>query len=215
MKKKVIYIAIVIIFIIALIITAVKGLSVNLKYAQGYTITFTVGKEINLNEIEQIAKNVLGKNELLVQRVELFNDSALIKTRDEVTAEQLEELCNKINEKYDVELTKDSFEMTYETNIRLRNVVEPYIIPIGLSTLLILGYYAVRYKGAKKMLELLKYLLIAEGLLYSIYAIGRVQVNELTMPIGLMVYTLVIIIYTAICESNMNNKATKSRQVRN
>ena len=212
MKKKIIYIALIIIFIIALLITAIKGLNVNLKYAQGHTITFTVGKEVKLDEIEQIAKNVFIKNEFIVQKVELFDDSVLIKTRDEVTAEQLETLCNKINEKYEVELTMDSFEMTYETNVRLRNVIEPYIIPIGLSTLLILGYYAVRYKGAKKMLELLKYLIISEGLLYSLYAIGRVQVNELTMPIGLIVYTLVITIYTAMCEKNMNNKATKSKK---
>ena len=202
MNKKIIYIALAVVFVISIIITATIGLRVNLNFAQGHTVTFTVGKEIKIEEIEKIAREVFGNTKFIVQKVELFNDSALIKSEEEITAEQLENLRNKLNEKYEVELTTDSFEIDYVTNIRLRNIIEPYIIPIGISTLLIVGYYAVRYKGAKKMLELLKYLVIVEGLIYSVYAIGRVQINELTMPIALVGYALVVIIYTYHCELN-------------
>ena len=211
MNKKIIYIALAVIFLISIIITATIGLRVDLNYAQGHTVTFTVGKEIKIEDIEKIADEVFGKTKFLVQRVELFNDSALIKSEEEITAEQLELLCNKINEKYEVELTTDMFEMDYLTNIRLRNIIEPYIIPIGISTLLIVGYYAVRYRGVSKMLELLKYLAISEGLLYSLYAIGRVQVNELTMPLALVVYTLVIAIYTYHCETKKEDKKVSNQ----
>ncbi len=206
MNKKIIYIALAVVFVISIIITATIGLRVDLNYAQGHTVTFTVGKEIKIEEIEKIANEVFGDSKFIVQKVELFNDSALIKCEEEITAEQLEALCNKLNEKYEVELTTDTFEVNYVTNVRLRNIVEPYFIPIGISTLLIVTYYAVRYKGAKKMLELLKYLVIAEGLLYSLYAIGRVQVNKLTMPIALVVYALVVTGYTYYCELHKESK---------
>ena len=213
MKKKIIYIALAIIFISALIVTAVVGLKVDLYYADGYTVTFTVEKKITEAEIKDIAKEVFGDKEILVQGVELFEDSALIKTKEEITQEQVQSLCDKLNEKYEVELSPtDNFTVTYSSNIRLRNVIEPYIIPIGLSTLLILGYYAIRYKGTKKMLGLLKYLVIVEGLLYSVYALCRVPVNELTMPLALLGYGIVISIYTAIAELNMDTRKGKKEK---
>lgn len=210
MNKKIIYIALAVIFIISLIITVVTGLEVDLNYTQGHTVTFTVGKQINMDDIEKIANEIFGKNQCKVQKVELFDDSALIKTKNEITPEQLESLCSKLNEKYEVELSTDSFAVSSVTNVRLRNIIEPYIIPIGITTLLVVGYYAVRFKGVTNMLELLKYLVIAEGLLYSLYAIGRVKVNELTMPLALVVYTLVIIIYTVVCEIKSSAKKKKN-----
>ncbi len=211
MKEKILYIVVIIVFIIALVITAIFGLDVDLNYAEGNTITFTVGKSITTEEIKDIAQEVFGKNKVLVQEVELFGDSALIKTREDVTDEKLGLICSKINEKYSVELEIGDFAVDHIPNTKLRNVIEPYIIPIGLSTLLILGFYAIRYKGAKKMFDIIKFLIIAEGLLYSLYAIGRIKVNEITMPIALTVYALVILIYTTICELKNDNIEKKGK----
>ena len=210
MKEKILYIALAIVFIVALIITAVLGLRVDLNYAEANTITFTVGKTINVDKIKEIAENVFDSKNILVQQVELFGDSAIIKTKEEVTDENIADLCTKINEKYETELTTSDFAVSHISNTRLRNVIEPYIIPIGLSTLLIVGFYAIRYKGTKKMIGLIKYLIIAEGLLYSLYAIGRVQVNEMTMPIALALYTLVIVLYTLKNEMDIDLKKSKN-----
>lgn len=213
MKKKIIYIVLAIIFISALIVTAVVGLNVDLYYADGYTVTFTVDKKVTEVEIRDIAKEIFGDEQTLVQGVELFEDSALIKTKNEITTEQVQALCDKLNEKYEVELTTtDNFTVSYSPNTRLRNVIEPYMIPIGLSTLLIVGYYAIRYKGTKKMLGLLKYLIIIEGLLYSIYALCRVPVNELTMPIALLGYAIVVVVYTAVCELSIDTRKGKKEK---
>lgn len=67
MKEKVLYVVIAIIFIVAIIMTAVVGFKVDLNYAEGYTITFTVGKEVKANEVKDIAKEVFGDNNLLVR----------------------------------------------------------------------------------------------------------------------------------------------------
>ena len=62
------------------------------------------------------------------------------------------------------------------------------------------------------MLNLIKYLIIAEGLLYSLYAICRIPVNELTMPIAVALYTLVVIIYSSINELSLDTRKAKSEQ---
>lgn len=190
MKNKILYIILAIVFIIALILTATIGLRVDLSYGEGTEIALSIDKNIDIKEINQIAEEIWKSAN--VQSVEFLGDSAIIKVK-EASNEEIETLRSKINEKYETELTEENMSVNHVSNIKLRNIIGPYIIPVGLSTLLILGYYAIRYKGAKKMLNLLKYLVISEGILYSIYAICRVPVNELTMPIATIVYALVVL----------------------
>lgn len=213
MKEKVLYVVIAIIFIVAIIMTAVVGFKVDLNYAEGYTITFTVGKEVKANEVKDIAKEVFGDNNLLVQEVEMFNDSVLIKMQNDVTDEELQNLSTKINEKYESDVAVEDIAVEHNQNVKLRTVVEPYIAPLGLSTLLVVGYYAIRYKGIKKMLCLLKYLVIVEGLLYSLYAICRIPVNELTMPIAVAAYALTVLVNSTLSELSLDT--VKERNEKN
>jgi len=114
--------------------------------------------------------------------------------------EDLGTLCSKLNEKYGTEFKLEDMSVKHTSNIKLRNVLEPYIIPLGLATILVGMFYGVRHKSAKKMIDLFKYIIIAEGLLYSIYAILRVPVGSFTMPIAIILYTAVILINTAKLE---------------
>lgn len=211
-SKKILYIALVIIFIVAIIMTATIGLKVDLNYAEGNTITFTVGKSIETKEIKEIASQIWNSKNILVQEVELFGDSAIIKVTENVTDEQVQDLCSKINEKYGVELTASNFSIEHISNVKLSTIVEPYIIPFGLSTLLIVGFYAIRYKGTKKMMELIRNLIISEGLLYSIYAIARIPVNELVMSIALFVYALTVFVSTIKSEMQLDTKSAKKEE---
>ena len=194
MKRKIAYIVLAIIFIAAIIVTITCGLKVDLNYSEGENITFTVGKTITTDQIKEIANEIWGKNNYVVQEVELFGDSARIKVKS-VTDENIEQLTNKINEKYSTELKTSDFDIEHVMNTRLRNVIEPYIVPIGIATLLILAYYAIRFRGTMKMINVLKYII-----LYSVYALIRVPVNSLTMPLALIVFTMVVMIYTALSE---------------
>ena len=78
MKKKIAYILLAIIIIASIIVTAVKGLNVDLYYNNGTLITFNVGTEIDLNDIKSIAKEVWPNKTTISQQVELFGDSASI-----------------------------------------------------------------------------------------------------------------------------------------
>ena len=77
-------------------------------------------------------------------------------------------------------------------------------MPLGISLLLILGYYAIRFKGTKEMIGLIKYLVIFEGLLYSSLAICRIPFGIFTMPVALIIYLGVVVIYTAYNENKTN-----------
>ena len=93
-----------------------------------------------------------------------------------------------------------NIEVNHVQNVKLRTIVEPYVGPLGLSLLVILGYFAVRYKGTKEMLSLIKFLAIFEALLFCVYAICRVPVNGLTMPLFTLVFFGTIIGQTIVNE---------------
>ena len=197
MKKKILCIIFVIICIIDIAITAIKGLNVGLYFGEGYNISFSESN-INLKDIKSIAKDVFG-NKFVVQKVEFFDNSCIIKVKS-VNDEQINNLCTKLNEKYSSDLKSTDVKVEHISNVRVRNIVEPYIIPTILSLLIVLGYYAIRFKGASQMFGLVKTLLIVDVLIYSVYAIGRLPINVLTMPILIITYVLVVLGYTVYSE---------------
>lgn len=196
-KKKIAYILLIVIFIVAILITAIKGLRVDTYYGEGVVISFSTGADIELKDIKEIAKEVWPNQDILVQRVELFGDSASIKIKNDPTDEELTSLREKINEKYSVTTEASQYTTDYVSNVKLKTIVKPYILPIGISVLLILVFYAIRFRGTKQMLDLLKYLVIVEGLLFSAYAIIRIPVSVLALPIALSLYAITVIVYTA------------------
>ena len=191
MKNKIIYILLAVIFAVAIVMTFVKGLNVDLYYGEGYTISVTEKDSINIDDIKQIVEEIWEK-EYIVQRLEFFDDSAEIKVK-EYDDDKLTQLKDKLNEKYESELEVSDFKVEHISNIKLRTLVEPYIIPIGLSLLLVMAFYAIRYRGARKMLDLLVGVVAVEGLFYSLYAIGRIPFNSMTLPIAICLYIITII----------------------
>lgn len=198
-RNKILCVILVIIFIASIIITGVIGLNVAKEYSAGTSITFEIGKEFDNKDIKNIAKEIWNNEDALIQKVEVYKESVLIKVK-EASDEQLQILTDKINEKYELNLTKEDLVLVYNSNVKLRDILNPYIIPLLIATGLIVVYYSVRFKGVREILELLLKLVIAGGIMYSIYAITRLPINFLTMPIGMIVYAGVVIWVTMRCE---------------
>jgi len=197
--KKILYCLLAIIFIASIIVTCILGVKVGFYYRSGEEIIFNVGKDINKEDIKTIGEEVFEGQEILVSKVELFNDSASIKVNS-ASDEQLENLATKLNEKYGCKLESSSFLVQDIKNVRAHTLIQPYIAPIGLATLIILAYYAVRFKGAGPMYKLLKCLIIFGILLFAAYALCRIPVGVYTVPTALLLYGLIITIYTARAE---------------
>ena len=202
MNKKIIYIVLAALLLVAIIISAVKGLRVGLIYGEGTELSFSLAdKDVSENEVKEIAKQVFPNNKFIIQRIEYFTNSALVKVdKADVTQEEIDSFKDKINEKYNEKIESGNIEVNHVQNVKLRTIVEPYVGPLGLSLLVILGYFAVRYKGTKEMLSLIKFLAIFEALLFCVYAICRVPVNGVTMPLFTLVFFGTIIGQTIVNE---------------
>lgn len=194
-KMKIISILLIIIFIIAIVLTGIRGLNVDLNYAEGVSILFDMKQQFNTADVESIAREVWPKGQIIVQKVEVYDETVLIKV-SKVNDEELSNLVNKINEKYGLELTSEDLAVQYNSNVKIRDIVSPYIVPMLITTALIIVYYSIRYRGVKEILDLLVKLIFAEGIIYSIYAITRLPINVLTMPIGMLVFAGVTIYVT-------------------
>ena len=194
-KSKIISIILIIIFIIAIVLTGIRGLNVDLNYSEGVSILFNLNQQFNTKDIESMAREVWPDGQIIVQKVEVYDETALIKVSS-VNDEQITNLANKINEKYDLELGQSDFTVQYNSNVQIRDIVKPYIVPMLITTALIVLYYSIRFRGVKEILDLLIKLIFAEGILYSIYAIVRLPIDVLTMPIGMLVFAGVTIYVT-------------------
>jgi preprotein translocase subunit SecF len=192
MKRKIGYCLLIVILIACIIITATKGIKVDLNYAEGDVISFSTDeKDIDMDKLDNIAKEVFGKHNYLIKKVEFFDNSALIKVK-EIKDGDLQSLADKINAEMETNFTTASFTTDHVTNTKISSIIEPYIIPIGLSLLLIVAYYAVRFKGSKQMIKLIRNVVAWFLVYYAIYAIGRVPFSGLTMPILMGLYILVV-----------------------
>ena len=201
-KNKILSIILVIIFISAIISTAIRGFKVDMNYAEGTTIVFDLKKQFNVEDVKNIAKEIWNNERVLVQKVEVYDESVLIKVKN-ISDEQINNLAKKINEKYELELTNNDFTILYNSNEKLRNIVKPYIIPLIITTALIVVYYSIRFKGVQEILEFLVSLIVVEGIIYSIYALFMIPVNYFTMPIVMLVYSGVVIYITVKNEMNL------------
>lgn len=204
--KKIIFRCIIVVIFIASIITTFKlGMKVSPYYGEGETIIFQCTKDINVKEIEDISKQVFENQVILVQRVEFFNNSIQIKVQ-KIEDGDIKDLCAKVNEKYGTELEESDFNTRHSSNIQLRSIIRPYIMPVIISAIIILFYYAIRYKGTSEMIRLVINGIIGEGLLYSLYALGRIPITVITLPIALILYVFIVIITTIYNEKNQKNE---------
>lgn len=199
-KGKIISIILIIIFIISIVLTGIRGLNVDLNYAEGVSVLFDINDQFNTKDIENIAREVWPDGQIIVQKVEVYDETALIKVSS-VNDEQLQSLADKINEKYGLELQISDLTVQYNSNVQIRDIVAPYVVPMLIATALIVVYYSIRFRGVREILDLLIKLIFAEGILYSIYAITRLPIDVLTMPIGMIIFAGVTIYITLKHES--------------
>lgn len=210
-KRKIGYIVLACIIIIGIIVIAFAGFNVSLKYSPSKQISVYIGKEFESNDIKSIVKEVTGNANCIVQKVELYEEIASITVKD-MTDEQIEQLNNKINEKYELENTvADDITITENANVRIRDMVRPFIWPVALSLIVILVYAGIRFRKIE-ILEVLGKILgmnvLAEALYISILAITRIPVNTLTIPMCLAIYVVV----TVAVFNQLENKTQKREQ---
>lgn len=199
MNKKIIGAIIIGIVLAGIVITCIFGLNIGLKYREHKEIDIYIKQEFEDKDIKDIAKEVLGNREVIISKVEVYKDMVSIAV-DNISDEELNNLNNKINEKYSLDNKIDDIVVSDVPREKLFDLTKPYIVPTIISFVIIELYlviYVFVYKKYGKevkdintikcVLELLAATIII-GLLYvSVLAITRLPVNRLTIPTGILI----------------------------
>lgn len=213
-KQKILSVIIAVIIIAGAVVTGVKGLNYDLRYQETKNIELYIAKDFEIADIKAITDEVMGKSPVIIRKVEVYEDSVSI-TAKEITDEQKQSIIDKINEKYQTELSADSTQIQTIPHTRGRDIVKPYIIPFIISTAIVLVYMAIRYRKIGVLKTLLKTIatsVIAQVVLLSVIAITRIPVGRLTIPMIVTVYMLTLVGLTTNLEKKLEIKKEEEKQ---
>ncbi len=216
MKNKIFYAILICIIVAGAIVIGTMGIKPDIAYSKCVKIDVYLGKEYNKNEVEEIAKEIFGENHILVQQVEYYGDMFTLTVSQDVENidEKVDQLNTKINEKYEIENKKEDIKVTYQPNIKLSSIITPYIIPLSITSVIVLVYTIIRFKKIGIIKTIVVYvlsILASEAVYLSILAISRIPINRLATPIGLAIYVIVITIVTAIKEKELATNSEKEK----
>lgn len=218
MNKKIIYGILALIVLVGAVLVVTIGLKLDMKNDANTKIYVYIGKEFDNNDIEQIAKETFETDTAIVQKVEIYNEMALITIKEQNTEninEKIESLNSKINEKYGLENKTEDIVINNETKINMYSVIKPYILPMLISLIVILVYSSIIYRKLGILKNIIIYVLTVIGsqLLYaSILVITRLPFNMFIIPIGLIIYAITIVVVTIIKQRQLNDYKLKQNK---
>ena len=190
MKKKILIAVMACIIIVGFAMIGFVGLNFDINYTANKEIDINLGTQFEISDIRGLVKEVIGKEITVIQKVELYEEIVSIKVK-EISDEQIEQLLTKINEKYNLEIKKDDITITNNPNLRGRDLVKPYILPIAISVVLVLVYAGIKFYRVNSIEVISKLIglnIIAQLFYVSVLAITRLPVNRLTIPVSIAIY---------------------------
>lgn len=217
--KRIICAALICLTIAGIAIISTIGLNVDLIYAENNRIDIKINKSFDIKDVKEISQEVLGKQKVIVQKVELFEDMVSITVKN-VTDEQVNEINNRINEKYGISNTMNDIAVTYSPNVKLRTILKPYIIPISIAVVCILAYMGFHYRKlgiVKTIAKAVAIVFITEISILNLIAVTRFQVSRIVIPIALIAFVVSMLLFgihqenrlQEIQEKEQNNKGKK------
>ena len=147
-SKKIILLGIILLIIAGIVVVSLKGVKVSLNLQQHEEVTVYIGKPVELKEVKNICKEVFGNKYFIVIDVDTFKDAYSINV-ESLTNEEKQALLTKINEKFGVNLVETDISIKTLSNIRIRDVVKPYIKPVIISAILMVVYMIIRFRKEK------------------------------------------------------------------
>ncbi len=213
-KTKVLALLIAVVILAGVIVTCTVGLNFDLRYQATKKIQLYLEKDFEIADIKQITNEVLSNQKVIIQKVEVFEDTVSILAKD-ITEEQKANIITKVNEKYGTELSAENITITNVPHTRGRDIIKPYIMPFMIATIIILVYMVIRYYkiGALKTLaKTIALLVLAQAVLLGIMAIARIPIGRITIPLVLAVYVLSLIGATSYFERKLEDKKAEEEK---
>jgi preprotein translocase subunit SecF len=200
-NKKILPILILAIIIVGVVILAIKGMNYGLIYGNNTTIKMNLKLE---KEAEDIIKEVFGKH-YSIKTANNTEENTIITVKT-ASEEQINTFITKINEKYELEISNEDLEISNNPKINAKDIIRPYLAPTVITSMIIVLYFVIRYKKLgilKTLITALVAILGTQMVYLSIYAIIRIPVNELAIPISMLILILSFIILAEIFENDI------------
>lgn len=188
--KKIISILLMCLIIAGVIVVATIGFNVGVKYSETTQISIKIGKEFEISDIQKIADEVFEKQNVIVQYVELYKDMVQITVKD-ASEEQIKNLNEKVNEKYEINNEISDILVTEQSNVKLRDIAKPYILPVVTVSVITILYVMIAFRklGIGQVLyNTLMNMVSTQAILAGIYAVVRIPINRLTMVTAMILY---------------------------
>lgn len=211
-NKKILPILVLVIIIVGVIMLAIKGMNYGLIYGNNTTIKMNLKLEKEA-EAEDIIKEVFGKHYSI--KTANNTEENIIITVKTASEEQINTFITKINEKYDLSISNEDLEITNNPKINGKDIIRPYVAPTIITSIIVVLYFIIRYKKLgilKTLITTLLTILGTQMIYLSIYAIVRIPVNELAMPISMLILILSFIILAEIFEKDMLKLKSNKKQ---
>lgn len=200
--KKIIQILLICLIIAGIIVIATVGFNVGIKYSENTQISINIGKKFEIKDIKEITNEVFKNQTVLIQQVELYKDMVQITVR-EASEEQISELNTKINEKYELENEVADIYVVQNTNVKLRDIIKPYILPVAIVSIITVLFSMIVFRklGVWNVLYTVAMNIVApQAILGSFYAVTRLPINRLTPIIAVIIYIASItLIFAHLC----------------
>lgn len=214
-KCKIILAIIILLIVGGTVVVILKGFNVDLINRATQKVELNLGKTFETKDIKEITNEVFEGKQVIIQKIEVYEDSVAI-TTDEITDEQKSNLVQKINEKYSTELKAEDITIKDIPNTDIKDIVKPYIVPIIISTVIILLFIAVRFYKIGMLKTVLKYgliLVIVQVVLFAVMAITRFPIGRFTLPVVLFVYLISAMGITNYFEKKLKEKKIEENKI--
>lgn len=210
--KKVILAVLICIILAGIAVIATIGVKADIIYSKNVQLNVYLNKTFEDSDIKQILQQVFQNERFIMKDVEIFKDEFTVLLKDNRTEEELntkvQELVQKLNEKYELELKEENIEIMHNPKVKLSSIILPYVVPIAISMIILFVYVGIRYKKLGTVKIIFTYLIsiiALEMLLISIIAITRYQINQLIVPLALLLLIVEITILGLINEKKLVN----------
>ena len=213
-NKKILILGLILLIIAGIVVVLLKGFNVDLMLESHEEITYKLGKEYELKDIENICKEVFGNKKVVIKEVEFFKDAVAINVSS-ATDEEKAKLEEKMNEKYGETKTVEDLTIDTIPNVRIRDWINPYIKPVCISIFIILAYIAIRFRKLntiKLLGNLILKIAVTILAILSIVAILRIPMIPNYITILTIVAVAECCVYLSKFEKNLVEEKNKSNK---
>lgn len=207
---KVIYLVAILVILAGIIVTCIWKTNFSLEYREHVRIDVYFGKEYNMDDLKQIAEEVFPNKKIEYQEIEFFHDSIAMSV-EKASDEQIALLKEKVKDKFEIEKIDNQVSVINIPHYRVRDMVKQYIVPMIITTIMILAYVGIRYLNLgifKVVGTLFIRLMVSELVLASVIEILRIPVGMYIVPVAILVYLFI----TTLTVTGYETQSKKEKQ---